>query len=257
MSFDPKRTRDYIRTIDLDGTPRGILAYDAATEDGEVYEKGHTQITVVGSTLLSFAAGIAPELREAVADAVLLAQLVANRQTPAGSPIAWQKADAEVLRNLGWNLEPCEWNDHTAHGKAVEVHDKICEVMAGLTGTEAAALQTVRATMDALCEMETDEAPLAIFNREAKKGKVAHFQIMHVEKQLNGEAHVIALGCALDAQTSIGQVLYFNVKEGGARFHANIRRAVVNRPALLEMAPAIRTKTRPYVADYVSPVLDL
>ena len=62
MSFDPKRARDYLKSIDLSGTPRGILAYDAATEEGEIYEKGRTQLAVVGSTVLSFAAGITPEL---------------------------------------------------------------------------------------------------------------------------------------------------------------------------------------------------
>ncbi len=257
MSFDPKRAHGYINTIDLTGTPRGILGCEAASEDGELYEKGHTQIVVVGSTLLSFAAPVSPELREAAADSVLLAQLIASKQTPAGAPIAWFKANAEVLENLGWALEPSEWVDYAHHGKAAEVHDKIVEVMTSLVGTEAAALQTVRAAVQTLREMEADEAGLAIFNREAKKGRIAHFQVIHVEKQMNGAAHALLLCCALDAETSLGQLLYFNVKEGKAKFHASVRRVEIDRPALLELGPAIRAKVRPYIADYVSPILGL
>ncbi len=259
MSFDPKRAREYLKTIDLIGTPRGILAFDAATEEGELFEKGHTQIVTVGSTLLSFAAGITPEVRETITDSVLLAQLIANKQTPANAPIAWFKASTEVLENLGWALEPAEWTDYASHGKAAEVHDKVVEVMAGLVGVgpEAAAVQTVRATLQAMQEMETDEACPSIFNREAKKGKIAHFQVTHIEKQINGTVHALMLGCALDAQTSIGQLLYFNIKEGKAKFHASVRHAEIDRPGLMELGPAIRAKLRAYQADYRSPILDL
>lgn len=257
MSFDPKRARDYIKTIDLHGTARSILAYDAATEDGEIFERGHTQFRVVGSAILSFAAGIAPEAREAISDSMLLAQLVANKQTPAGAPVAWLKATAEMLENLGWSFENGAWDDHTNRGKAALVHDRIIEVMSGVFGPEAAALESVRSTVESLDDMEPNDACLAIFNREARKGKIAHFQVAHLEKQMNGDVYGTMLACAVDAETTMGQVLFFNLIEGKAKFLASSRRLAINRTGLMELGPSIRAKVRPYQADYVSPILDL
>jgi hypothetical protein len=52
--------KSFIKSFDLSGTPRGILAQDAATEAGEVFDKAKAQAQVLGSGVFSFAQGQVP-----------------------------------------------------------------------------------------------------------------------------------------------------------------------------------------------------
>src|SRR5688572_23306235 len=105
------RAREYIRALDLSGTPRGLIAQSAATEATQVFETAKDQAQVVGSGLLAFRSGVAAETREAISDSALLAQLVANKRVdPAMDPNGWFKEYAAVLQNLGWTLQEAGWN---------------------------------------------------------------------------------------------------------------------------------------------------
>src|SRR4051812_47474849 len=91
---------EFIKDVDLDGTPRGLLGQSAATEAGEVFAAAKTQAQVVGSGLFSFAQGVTPQVREAISNSALLAQLVANKQTSLEEdPIKWYGAYQQVLQN--------------------------------------------------------------------------------------------------------------------------------------------------------------
>src|SRR3954451_7794009 len=121
----------FVRSIDLSGTPRGFLADAAATEATEVFDTAKAQAQVVGSGLFSFAQGVTPQVREAISNSALLAQLVANKQTSLEEdPIKWYGAYQQVLQNIGWALQDAGWNDYTTEGNAAEVHQKIIDVLA-------------------------------------------------------------------------------------------------------------------------------
>ena len=85
MKFDTIRATEFVKSIDLSGTPRGILPQDAATDAGEVFDKAKSQAQVVGSGVFSFAQGVTAEVRQAISDSALLAQLVANKQVSANA----------------------------------------------------------------------------------------------------------------------------------------------------------------------------
>src|SRR5882724_5397805 len=141
MEFDKERAREFVKSIDLAGVPRGIISQDAATEAGEIFDKAKTQAQVVGSGLFSFAQGVDANVREAISDSALLAQLVANKRASAETaPLEWFKEYSAVLQNVGWTLQEGGWTDYTAKGNAVEVHEKIMEVMAVALGPAPAAL---------------------------------------------------------------------------------------------------------------------
>ena len=103
----------------------------AATEAGEVFDQSKNQAQVVGSGLFSFSQGVDAAVREAISDSALLAQIVANKRVSAEkAPLEWFTTYSEVLQNVGWTLQESGWNDYTARGSAVEIHEKIVEVMA-------------------------------------------------------------------------------------------------------------------------------
>lgn len=258
MEFDKERAREFVKSIDLAGVPRGIISQDAATEAGEIFDKAKIQAQVVGSGLFSFAEGVDAKVREAISDSALLAQLVANKQASAETaPLEWFKEYSVVLQNVGWTLQESGWTDYTAKGNAVEVHEKIMEVMAVALGPAPAALAIIASTVNALKGMKPDSSWLTIFSRESQKAKIARFQIGLVEKQEAGDVFVSLLACLIEAENAITQVLFFKFKNAKASFRANSAKISINHPSLTDLGPAIRSKVRAYQADYLSSIVDL
>lgn len=258
MEFDTQQAKSFIRDVDLSGTPRGILAQNAATEAGEVFDKAKAQAQVVGSGVFSFAQGVNPEVREAIADSALLAQLVANKKASAEkSPLEWFKVYSDTLQAIGWTLQEGGWQDYNATGTGVEVHEKIVEIMTAVLGPSTAALAIIAATVNALKGMNPRSSWITIFDREAQKAKIARFQIGLVEKEAESDVFVSLLACLIEAKDTVTQVLVFKFREAEASFRANSQKVSINRRSIVELGPTVRGKIRAYQADYLSSVLDV
>lgn len=258
MPFDTERATEYVKSIDLSGTPRDLLKKGGAIEAGEIFDKAKTQAQVVGSGVFSFALGVTAEVREAISDSALLAQLVANKRVSAEqAPLDWFASYSEVLQNIGWTLQEGGWTDYTARGTAVEVHEKILEVMTVALGPSPAALTIVTATISALKSMKSDSSWITIFSRESQKAKIARFQIGLVEKEEGSDVFVSLLACLIEARNNITQVLFFKVKDAKATFKANNAKVSIHRPALAKLGPEIRKKILAYQLGYLSTVMNV
>jgi hypothetical protein len=258
MLEDSNKAAEFVRSIDLSGTPRGLLAQDAATEASEIFVMAKSQAQVVGSGLFSFAQGVTPGTREAISNSALLAQLVANKRVSAEqAPTEWYAAYQDVLQNIGWVLQDRGWADYTAEGTAVEVHQKVIEVLQVALGPSAAALSIIRSAIDVLQAMTPGTSWFTIFNRESQHARIARFQIGLVETGETADVFVSMLACLIEARASVTQVLVFKFRNENASFKANSAKASINSTALQELLPAIRTKVRAYQADYVSSIKDI
>lgn len=258
MAKDATQAREYVESIDLTGTPRGLVTQDAAAEATEVFDKAKAQAQVVGSSLFSFAQGVTPETREAISESALLAQLVANKRSSAErEPTEWYAIYQEVLTNVGWVLQDYGWTDYTAKGTAVEVHQKIIEVLTAALGPSAAALAIIKSAVDALAAMAPDTSWLTIFSRESQRAEIARFQIGFVETGEAADVYVSMLACLIQAKSSVTQVLFFKLKAENATFKANSAKVSIDRAALADLQPSIRAKVRAYQVDYVSSIKDI
>lgn len=256
--MDTVTAKSFIQSLDLRGTPRNLISQGAAEEAGEVFDQAKNQARVVGSGVFSFAQGVDAQVREAISDSALLAQLVANKRTSVASdPIAWFTAYTEVLQNVGWALQDIGWTDYTNQGTAAEVNEKIVEVMAVALGPSPAALVLINATMNALKAMSTNGPWITLFSRESQKATISRFQIGLVEKDPQAEVFVSLLACLIQAQNTITQVLFFKFRDSHATFKANAGKVSINRAALNDLGPAIRAKVRAYQVDYVSSIADI
>src|SRR5437764_6666000 len=207
MALDIEQAKEFVKSVDLSGTPRSILSHDTATEAGEVFDQAKTQAQVVGSGVFSFAQGVGTDVREAISDSALLAQLVASKRTSfEQAPLDWFRQYSEVLQTVGWTLQGANWSDYSAGGTAVEVNQKIIEVMTIALGPSPAALAIITSTVNALKAMQPDSSWLTIFRQEAQKGRLARFQIGLVEKGEASDVFVSLLACLIEAQNTITQV---------------------------------------------------
>ena len=258
MPVQSGQAEEFVRSIDLSGTPRGLLGQDAASEVGEVFQTAKAQAQVVGSGLYSFAKGVTPEMREAISNSALLAQLVANKRVSAeDEPTEWYTAYLDVLQNIGWTIQDHAWNDYTAEGAAVDVHEKIIEVLQVALGPAPAALSIVKSAIDVLKAMRPDTPWLTIFSREAQHARIARFQVGLVEQGEDADLYLSLLACLIEAHATLTQVLVFKFRNEHATFKGNTAKVSVDRNNLAQLLPAIRSKVRAYQSDYVSSIQDV
>jgi hypothetical protein len=258
MSDDLVRAQAFVESIDLSGTPRRPLAQSAASEATEAFDAAKDQAQVVGSGLFSFVRGVTAETRRDISDSALLAQLVANKRFSAEKAAKdWYSAYQEVLQNVGWVVQDLGWADFTADGTAVEVNEKIIEVLMAALGPSAAALTIIKAAVDMLQKMSPGSSWFTIFNRESARANIARFQIGLVETTEEADLFVTLLACLIEAKSTMTQVLVFKFRNAQAKFEANSSKVSVNRDSLHHLGPAIRGKVRAYQTDYVSSIKDI
>lgn len=258
MPFDPAQARSYVKAIDLSGTGRGFVAMGPEDEAGDVFDQAKKQAQVVGSGVFSFEQGVTAQVREAISDSALLAQLWANKRVSAeNDPLGWFTAYSDVLQNVGWTLQESGWVDYTTAGTTAQVHEKILEVASAALAPTVAALAIITASVNALKAMDPNSPWLTIFNRESQKAKIARFQIGLVSTDAQGDVFVSLLACLIEANSNITQVLFFKFKDAKATFRANGAKVSVNKASIAELGDVIRAKTRAYQHDYLSSVLSL
>lgn len=253
-----EQMRAYVRDLDIKGTKRPIVEQGPGDDAEKVFDQAKNQAQVVGSGVFSFATGVTPQVREAISDTALLAQLVANKRVDvAADPLRWFREYGDVLQNLGWTLQEGSWDDYSTGGTAVEVHEKIVEIMTALLGPGATALKIITTTVAALKGMKSDSSWITIFSRETQKAKLARFQVGLVTTEPTGEVFVHLLMTYIQAKKSITQVLVFKYKEDKAKFQASSGKISINRTALEGVLPAVRAKIAAYQASYLSSIKDL
>jgi hypothetical protein len=258
MSVDIQSQREYVASLDLTGLPRPIVSMDAATDAGEAFDKAKEQAQVVGSGVFSFAKGVDEEVRTAISDSALLAQLVANKRANSDSdPLGWFKVYSDVLQNIGWTLQDKTWDDYTSSGNSADVHEKIIEVMTAALGPSPATLLILAATVRALKSLDPNSSWLRIFSREAQKARIARFQVGLVETAEDGDVFVSMLACLVQADQTITQVLLFKYREAHATFKARANKVSINRRSLADLHAGIVEKTRSYQNAFLSNIQDL
>lgn len=253
MAFHIDEAKKYVDRIDLSATPMGLMPKGTVEETGDVFDKAKNQATVVGAGLFSFATGVTTEVREAISESALLAQLVANMKDPQHqNPLTWFNAYNEVLQNVGWTLQESGMTNYTTTGMGADVHEQILEIMSIALGPTATTLAIVNGALNSLKAMKTNTPWITIFNRETQIARMARFQVGLVEKEEKSDVFVSLLACLIEAQRDIVQVLFFKWKEDRATFRANTAKVSVNRASLVDLLPVIRNKVRAYELDYLT-----
>jgi hypothetical protein len=258
MSFNIAEAENYVNNIDISDARRWIIEQGAEEDAGKVFSGAKDQAQVVGSGLFAFAKGVDADVREAISASALLAQLVANKRASAESqPLVWFSEYSKVLQNVGWTLQSKEWTDYTAKGQAVEVNEKIVEVMTAALGPSKAALAILATTVKALKAMNSSSSWFTIFNRESQKAEIARFQVGLVENGRDSDVFISLLGCLIQARSEITQVLFFKFRNANASFKANSHKVSIDRQSLTDLKGPIRDKIKIFQSAYLSTITDL
>ncbi|VWX54514.1 hypothetical protein [Novosphingobium sp. 9U] len=253
MSVDIIQARQIISEIVL---PEPLV--EAQGDEASPFTAGTDQAAVIGQDVFAFLAGTDVELRDAIADSALLAQLVADSRVPDPDDIVgWYAAYFTMLKTLGWLVQDGGWSEVSEAGDGFEVHEKIAAIAAVLLGPAVTALAAITATLDALKAASDDSPWITLFNKRSIKGRSARFQIGVVDPQDGGAPLVSLIAFALEAKTVVTQVLLFKVTKNRAKLRTNSSKVSLDLAALHDLAPDVRAKLRGWQRAYIKALPDL
>lgn len=253
MSIDLQKTRSFIADVELPSRPAAGAVPQGATPSEPVFETVKEQAAVVGSEVVSFMGGVDAGTRAALSNCALLAQLAASKKVSDKKDIyAWYDAYFDVLKALGWAVQDGGFSDFSETSDGFEVHEKIMDVAAVLLGPGSAALVVIKATLDALKAMKSDNGWLTIFERETQQAEAARFQISLVEQSAGGDVMVSMMAFGIKASKEVTQVLFFKIKKHKATLRANSAKLSIDAASLVELAPDIRERVRVYQRSFVA-----
>lgn len=253
MAFDLDHALGFISSAELPKRPAGIAAQDAAAV---VFETTKQQAAVVGSDVIAFVSGVEAEIREALSNSALLAQLVANQKNPDKEDVlSWFENYFEVLQTIGWTVQDNGFVEVVETGEGFEVHERILEFAAVALGPAPAALAVITATLTALKEVGANAGWITIFNRESQHSKAGRFQISVAQPDGQGGVLVNLMAFAIKAEKTVTQVLFFKVKKTEATLRKNDGKASINLDALRNLREPIRKKVRDFQASYLAGLL--
>lgn len=219
------------------------------------FDKAKEQAVLVGSAVLSFDVGVESSFREAISDSALLAQLVANKTTDAGTdPIAWFDAYFAVLGNIGWAIQARDTATYDIKTDGMEVHEAILDVITAFIGPVPGAAALVKLALESLKKMDANSPLITLFEKESQHATIGRFQFTTVRQDEHGGLLAEAMAFALNAERTITQILFFKLSKSKQTLRRSLGTISLNREALVKLQPLIRQKVQAHMIDFVQSI---
>jgi hypothetical protein len=254
MNIDPdrmERALSFVREIELPRAPR-VFRDPGSGSTQTIFDQVKNQATVVGSSVVSFVTGVAPENRRDIVNCSLLAQLAANKAISNRDDIrAWYKAYFDTLSHLGWVIQERGFAQYRENGDDFEANKAVLSVAAVLFGAAPAALAVVQSTLNAMKSMAVGPW-ITIFRRESQSAKAARFQITLVEPTRDNGFTVALMAFELEATAELTQVLFFKFRSSEVTLRHASGRVTIDADILTTVRSAISEKISAYTRNYIA-----
>lgn len=216
------------------------------------FDTAKNQAAVVGSDIVSFVQGVTKERREAIVHSSLLAQQVATKKVADPNQLfLWYDEYFSVLTNIGWVVQEKNFQQFHESSENFQAHKAILAVATTLLGAAPAALALVKTTLESLQSMDKDSPWITIFDRESQHAKTARFQISLAEQAADGQFFVTLMAFALEAESTITQVLFFKTKTNEATLRHSSGKVTIDTVVLDGVSGAIKQKLAGSAQDYI------
>lgn len=251
MSNDTTTAREFIARSDLPAAPPPIVLAKGAFD----YDDVKHQAAVVGAQVIAFSAGVAAQTREDVANASLLAQLVAKKKVPAPTTLplvtAWYDAYFDALSQIGFAIQDHGFAAYSEASESFEAHEAILEVAAALFAGAPAALAVVKQTLEALKKLPSSSGWIRLFNRESQSANTARFQVSLVGQETDGSLFLSIIAFGLEAKTTLTQVLFFKFQSNDVRLENHSGKVSINAQVLRDTRDQLAAKLTSHASDFI------
>jgi hypothetical protein len=248
MKRSAAEIRDFIEGLDI---PRPRSGQTAAAAPAIEFSSDQ-EVVAVGPQLAEFSDKVSADLRPLISNSMLLAQLAADKATAQSENVLdWHEKYRDVLSKVGWQVHDAQDQLRVVSDKNLSVHKAIIPVLTALLGNTAAAASMIVTVLKGLEEMDKDSPWITLFERQSQHAKGAKFQLSYVDADPDGEPSIKLLSCAIKAEKTITQVLFFKFSSQRAEMHDRSAQLSTNRDVLLAGKDAISTKVGAFINDFV------
>jgi hypothetical protein len=251
MTTSPEEARRFIMAAPLPMLDVAV-AQGAEAAPSTPFEAGAAQATIINSGVVAFPANTPVEIRQAVADSMLFAQLYADHEVSDRNDVeSWMNTYFAALPKLGWVLASDSGADTEENAQGSELHQKILEFLAVALGPATTALALVTSALLSLQAMGAGSPWITLFNRRAKDARAAGINVTHAEADGTGNVSLKGAGFRVQANQQITQVLFFKFTSNAAKlYRRTVEMTMVSR-TLTELAPDIHGRVAQYARDSI------
>lgn len=251
---NPDQASDYVKQAEL---PVARGADEPPAISGltpPAFDATKDEAVVVGSGIVSFKTGLPQAQREAVANSLLLAQLVLKKKGISPDDADnWFHEYADVMAHLGWLVETSAMSQYVTQEDGFDVHQAILAVAATLLGPGAvAAAPLIEATLKALGTMNESTPWITLFNRESRQAQAASFQLALAGPAEDDKLSVSMMAFALNTSLQITQILFFKVNKEDATLRRVTTVAEINLSVLDAVQDTLAQKVSQFTSNYLS-----
>ena len=224
-----------------------------AAEPPKVAFTSAKEVVAVGPQLAEFSDKVPVDLRPAISNTMLLAQLAADKSaSQSDNVLDWHAKYREVLSKVGWQVNDAQDQLRQITDKNLSVHKAIIPVLTALLGNAAAAASMIVTVLKGLEDMDKDSPWITLFERQSQHAKGAKFQLSYVDADSSGAASIKLLSCAIKADRTITQVLFFKFSAQHAEMHDRSTELSTNRDILNAGKDSIAAKVGGFINDFVA-----
>ena len=247
--FDHEAALVWLDGLELAEAPAGLS--DSRGGDDSIPTFGTApQAIAAGSQLIEFDASVDPQTRAMISNALLLAQLAADKTAPAGPPDVWYARYREILVNLGWITTGLAHTQQSFAGQNLQVQAAVLSVLTAALQPAAAAASILQAALASLDKLAPTTPWLTIFNRASRHSSFNSFQLAYGVVQA-AQPQLTLIGFTLEGAEDLTQVMFVKFAASDARLDLYSGQVTPNLAAMTATAP----KVAAMIADKASAFL--
>ncbi|HRO61530.1 MAG TPA: hypothetical protein PK177_20635 [Burkholderiaceae bacterium] len=240
---------DHVRALVLPDAPP---SYESSLGTADMVPGSGARALALGSQLAEFTEHVAPDVRAAVSESLLLAQLAANKAAGEADVFRWYDVYVSVLQHIGWQTQSMSFETQSLSDRDADMHQAILPVVTAMFGPVAAAGSLVLSVLHGLREMDRDRPWIMLFDRASQHASGAKFQVSRVDSDVAGDPGIELMCFGIEAKRAVTQVLFFRFADTGAQLKKGQGSLSMAKGLLMETNELVTHRVRPFVAEYVN-----
>lgn len=253
MAFDLERAKQFLRSASLPKKPE-LLGVDVGL-GMPALQPSQKQSLVVGSNVVSFTTDIDVDVKQAITDSSLFAQLAAASTVGHDDdPMVFFDAYFANLVTLGWLIQQKETQQFYSDETACDVHEAIIGVITSFLSPIAGAVEAVLAVLNGLHTMDADAPFITLFNRQSQHGEIGRFQLTYVYLSAEHGLMAKAMAFSFKADRERTQVLFFKLQKGKTRLRRSMGSLSIDPNAMKALQPQLTARMTDYRKLYIAGV---
>lgn len=256
MVFDLEHAKQFLANASLPLQPDNLLPAADGMGMPEL-ETSRQQSLVVGSNVVSFTKGVEADVRQAITDSSLFAQLAAAKAVGTNTdPLVFFDAYFSNLVAIGWVIQAKETAEFTYKGDAFDVHEAIIGVITAFLSPIAGAAAAVIAVLNGLHNMDRDASFITLFNKQSRHGEIGRFQFTYVYPDPDPDHGLMAeaMAFSLKADNTLTQVLFFKLQKGQTSLRRSTGSLSIDADAMKDLKLKLSARMSAYRQTYIAGV---